>query len=336
MQTSIQEHFASSLACLDELPQVEKMMLNLVHSGKNQRADAMIDSHFSMGGKRLRARLSLAASKALCVTQELAIPWAAAVEYLHNASLIHDDLQDNDRIRRDGPTLWSQYGKAQAINAGDLLLLTTIKAVSCIDVSTELRWSLLQALNARAITTLHGQCEDLALLERNDVDWHRFLQVIGNKTGQLLALPFEGAALLGGFTEHQAQALGNLVVPLGAAFQLQNDLSDLRGDSGRRSGADFFAGRLNALTIAHFEARPKDRNWICELLRNLPLNEANHARILHAIHTGDAASIVRKNLENMVSTALNVAEWTKYPTIRPLVTWLGQYATKTAQKGSLQ
>ena len=78
--------------------------------------------HFSAGGARVRAQLGLDAASALNLSAQASMACAVAPELLHNASLIHDDLQDGDAMRRDTPAVWSRYGKGTAISAGDLLI----------------------------------------------------------------------------------------------------------------------------------------------------------------------------------------------------------------------
>ena len=114
----------------DLLSRVEARMTELAGDRLIDPAAAMVCEHLDTGGKRLRARLALASCQALGGTAEDAVDWAAAVELLHNASLIHDDIQDGDRTRRGRPALWTKYGAAQAINTGDLLLMLPFRALN--------------------------------------------------------------------------------------------------------------------------------------------------------------------------------------------------------------
>src|SRR5690349_12844089 len=111
------------------LPEVEAAMQRLVVGGHKEIAGDVGLSHLETGGKRLRARLALAATAALGADSRGAIGWAAACEMLHNATLIHDDLQDGDRVRRGKPTAWVRYGQNQAINGGDLMLILPFAAI---------------------------------------------------------------------------------------------------------------------------------------------------------------------------------------------------------------
>ena len=95
-------------------------MASLATGERLDRLGPIVRQHLETGGKRLRARLALAATEALGHQRADAISWAAACELLHNATLIHDDVQDGDRVRRGEPTVWVRHGIPQAINAGEI------------------------------------------------------------------------------------------------------------------------------------------------------------------------------------------------------------------------
>ena len=107
----------TSLRSAADLDNVERLMRSLASGDRLERAGVMVQEHLATGGKRIRARLAMCATAALGGDRGDAIGWAAAVELLHNATLIHDDIQDGDRMRRGEPTTWVRHGAAQAINA---------------------------------------------------------------------------------------------------------------------------------------------------------------------------------------------------------------------------
>jgi len=167
----------------------------------------MLNHHLSSVGKRLRARLALASVEALGGFRRDAIAWAAAVELLHNASLVHEDIQDGDRMRRGRPTLWVQNGPAQAINAGDTLLMLPFLAIAEIPIDPVVRSQLSTLLARRATNTVGGQVEELEIRSRSDLSFSEYLAMVRRKTGELLALPVEGAALITGRRTEEAYAL---------------------------------------------------------------------------------------------------------------------------------
>jgi geranylgeranyl diphosphate synthase type I len=227
----------------------------------------MVQQHLLAGGKHVRARLALAAMDALGPSRDDGIAWAAAVEALHNATLVHDDIQDGDLLRRGEPTVWVRHGVPQAINAGDLLLMMPILHLQEVETSDEIRWALAFAIARRAAATVRGQAQEMALVASERLDWKAYLQAVEGKTGHLLALPIEGALLLAGRPAERARTVGDAFLRLGVLFQLQDDLRDLFAEKGRgERGSDLREGKPNALCVAHLELHPGDRQWLFGLL----------------------------------------------------------------------
>ena len=131
------------------LDDVERLMLELCSGERLDRLGAILWEHVNTGGKRLRARLALASCQALGGTREQAVAWAAACELLHNATLIHDDLQDGDEVRRGREALWVRHGAAQAINAGDLALMLPYR-------TTASAWRAIARDSCHLVASSHG------------------------------------------------------------------------------------------------------------------------------------------------------------------------------------
>ncbi len=239
----------------------------------DDHASAMAAQHLATGGKRLRARLALAACEAMGGAARHGVAFGAAVELLHNATLVHDDIQDGDTLRRGAPTLWAAHGTAQAINAGDFLLMLPYLAVA--EVPGHLQGGLCRALAHHAIRTVRGQIAELDLLPSERLAWADYIDAIAGKTGALIGLPVCGAALVSGASWPYAHRLSVAFERLGVLFQLQDDVLDLYGDKGRdQVGCDLYEGKISALVVAHLERRPEDRAPLLALLRK-PRAETN-------------------------------------------------------------
>ena len=249
------------------LDAVEALMLALSGGGEGDPAGDMAAEHLLSGGKRLRARLALAALEVLGGDRETGVAWAAACELLHNATLIHDDLQDGDTTRRGLPTCWARHGAAQAINAGDLLLMLPFLAVARLDAPAEHRAALSAALAAHAAATVRGQSAELRLAGAARLDWAAYLAAVEGKTGALFQLPVEGAALLAGRSGQEARALAAAFRGVGVLFQLQDDVLDLYGEKGRGApGSDLREGKVSALVVEHLRLHPREAPWLRALL----------------------------------------------------------------------
>lgn len=254
-----------SAAVEEALFDVEKTMTRLAHGHRVDRAGIMAAQQIATGGKRIRARLALEACASFGVDRATAIKWAAAVELLHNATLIHDDIQDGDTTRRGRPTVWATHGVAQAINAGDLMLMLPFLAVAEMD--NERKAELFSIVAETATHIVRGQVEELGLKEAGRLDVESYVSACRGKTGALMALPVVGAAILGGRSASEAQALGEYFIELGVLFQIQDDVVDLFGDKGRgQIGCDIYEGKVSALLVAHIEQSPETERVVMGII----------------------------------------------------------------------
>lgn len=249
------------------LEQIDALVLKLSAGDRFERLGAIVQEHLLTGGKKLRARLALATGRALGVDADRAVPWASACELLHNATLIHDDLQDRDAYRRGEFSVWVRHGEAQAINAGDLLLMLPFVALEHVPVKGDIRWELARAIARRAEETVRGQSLEMSLLSSCRWNWEAYTEAAQGKTAALMALPVQGAALLGGRSVSAAERLADCFRDLGLLFQLQDDVVDLFGDKGREApGGDLREGRVSALVVAHLTRHPDEIQWLGPLL----------------------------------------------------------------------
>ncbi len=300
---------------------LEQLMARLCAGGRLDRAGVMANEHLATGGRRMRARLALTACTALGAPAEAAIPWAAAVELLHNATLIHDDIQDGDTHRRGEPTVWVRHGSAQAINAGDLLLMLPWLAIAEAPVDEALRFRLCRVTAERAQRTVRGQVDELDLFGGRRVDMASYARVIAAKTGHLLALPVEGAALLAGRSPTEAAQLARPFEALGLLYQLVDDVIDLYGDKGREApGSDLREGKLSALVVHHLRLHPEDRAWLTSVLL-APREETDERDVQHAItrfREGGAVEATLAQIDELAARVHEAPELAAEPGLRAL------------------
>lgn len=247
--------------------------------GPPETTAQIVAEHLSTGGKRLRARLALAACRALKVeaaadpARDAAIAWAAACELLHNATLIHDDIQDGDQLRRGKPTMWVKYDLAHALNAGDLALILPSSAITRDDIglAAATQVALCRGLCRYGATVIRGQTAELALHRDDAPSWASYCAAVGAKTSALFELPVLGAGHIATpqrDTPPPAQ-IAAAFADLGLLFQLQDDVLDLFGNKGRgSSGSDIAEGKISALVVHHMQLHPGDTKWLLDILRS--------------------------------------------------------------------
>lgn len=225
--------------------------------------------HFSTGGKRLRAMLPLLIADALEVDPARLIPFAAACEMIHNATLVHDDLQDGDRIRRDQETIWVRYGEARAINLGDAMLYWAILLVDELDHSAEHRLNCMRRLSRDIIRVIDGQEREFLLKDTKAPSIEQYFTMVEGKTSGLFALPAAGAAELCDAPTELIEAIERATTDLGVIFQIQDDILDLYGEKGRgESGSDLKEGKISALVVHFLQNAPvQESTWLRELLK---------------------------------------------------------------------
>ena len=225
--------------------------------------------HMSTGGKRLRALLPLVIARCFDAPVEGLIAFGAACEMLHNATLVHDDLQDGDRVRRGEPTIWVQYGMPQAINLGDAMLYVTILLLDELDFSAQARQGAIRRLATETLRVVDGQEREFALQQLPWPGADDYFKMVDGKTSGLFALPVVGAAELCGADAPLLDALQEAARHLGVIFQIQDDILDLYGEKGREApGSDVAEGKISMLVIHALELAPReDAEWLRALLQ---------------------------------------------------------------------
>jgi len=232
------------------LPMIEKALRDELHCseemfpyyGMMQYHMGWLDEHLqpveAARGKRLRPLLCLLACEAVGGQAEWALPAAAAIELLHNFSLIHDDIEDDSETRRHRTTVWKLWGIAHGINSGDGMFA---KAIRLLGQLQERSVGLERALNAQCIFAetcvelTEGQYLDMAFESHMDVDLEGYLEMIRGKSAALIACSVRIGALLGGAEDSVVLAYHQFGENLGLAFQVVDDILGIWG-SEKRTG----------------------------------------------------------------------------------------------------
>jgi geranylgeranyl pyrophosphate synthase len=204
-------------------------------------ASSAIAYHLQAGGQRVRAKLALGTAWALGLSDHDAVSLASCAELLHNASLIHDDLQDGDQFRRGQPTLWSVYGKNLAICCGDLMLSAAYRVLCEVSVRQALP-AMMSLVHSRTAAAINGQCADLTALDPSQDALEQYMNIAKAKSGALLGLPIE-LALLAAREDEFIKAAQAACNDFALSYQIFDDLKDLEIDALRdaaqqNSGSD--------------------------------------------------------------------------------------------------
>lgn len=207
-------------------------------------------------GKAVRPTLCLLMCEALGGDLEAALPAAAGLELLHNFTLVHDDVMDDDETRRHRPTVWVVWGRPQAIDAGDLLhVLATLSVLRSgrNSASASLARDATEVVMQGCRLVTEGQHLDLAFETAPQVDVADYLDMISRKSAALLSVAFELGAIFAGNDPASRAACRDYGRDLGIAFQIRDDMLGIWGDpavTGKPVGADI-QKRKKTLPILH-------------------------------------------------------------------------------------
>lgn len=214
------------------------------HLGFANLALQAIDPRSIDRGKRIRPAVTLLVADAAGGAPHLAAPVAAAIELLHNFTLIHDDIQDESETRRHRPTVWRQWGTAQAINAGDALFAVAhlpLYGLPAAGLDATRTLAVLEGFERMTIAIVAGQTRDLGFETRSDVTADEYLTMITGKTSAIIEFAAWAGALVAGASAATATRWGAFGLQLGLGFQIHDDLLGIWGtqaETGKRQADD--------------------------------------------------------------------------------------------------
>lgn len=285
------------------------------------------------GGKRLRAILVLLSSESVGGTARRALDAAAAIEIMHNFTLVHDDVMDHAGARRGRPTVHVRWSLNTALLTGDTLL--AVAYMSLLKTRGITNTDMVRLFTQGVIDVCEGQALDMEFEKRGNVTVREYFAMIEKKTGRLISTATELGALVGGGTAAQARALHRFGHYLGRAFQLQDDLLDVFGNEkefGKTIGGDIVEGKRTFLLLTALErARGNDRQVLRRVLRQKrdgarpSTARARHelvSRIRSLYATYGVIDETRRLVQQNTHRALAVLSTLPASPARDMLTWL--------------
>ncbi len=255
------------------------------------------------GGKRIRPLICLLSAESVGGSREDATDVAISIELLHNASLIHDDIIDNNYIRRMKPSNPAIYGEEKAIIMGDFLF-----GISCMMLA-RCKDARVMEIVSRAVSEIaEGEYLSFNLRYSDEVSESFYLKVISLKTASVFKASAEAGAVLGGGKEEDVLHLRAYGLNLGIAYQIQDDILDIFGDPstiGKPVGLDIKNGERTILMIHALEnAGKEDRDFLMQILSGeLPVTEDHIKRIREIMLSTDSLRYATELAESFVETA---------------------------------
>jgi geranylgeranyl diphosphate synthase type I len=206
-------------------------------------------------GKRIRPLLLLLTCAAAGGEWQSALPAAAAVELIHNFSLVHDDIQDQSELRRGRLTVWKKWGPAQAINAGDALFILAHSAIVALQekYAPDIALTVDGMLNEACLALSSGQFMDISYEKMKGLTLEDYWPMVAGKTAALLTACTQVGAVLGKVDDAGLAAYRTFGHALGLAFQIQDDYLGIWGNAaltGKSTSSDLVAGKKSLPVLA--------------------------------------------------------------------------------------
>ena len=235
------------------------------------------------GGKRVRPALTILSNYAVGGegSRYNSIRMATVMEFLHTATLVHDDIIDDADTRRGRPTVNALYGNETAVLMGDWLYMSAFETSLA-----ERSLPILDILTTVTRKMTEGELLQLSLLGRTDVSEPEYLDVLQRKTAYLFSACCEVGALLGGASERQRQALADYGLNLGTAFQLVDDLLDVTASDdalGKATGVDLIAGKVTLPLIHLVEGNSSGREMVETVIKERNYSTVSRSDLLAAV-----------------------------------------------------
>jgi geranylgeranyl diphosphate synthase type I len=256
-------------------------------------------------GKRIRPAVAMLSTVAAGGQADRGAIVAAAIELVHNFTLIHDDIQDESPLRRHRPTVWSRWTAGQAINAGDALFAAAhlpFYRLIDLDVPPSLILRLLEALERTTIEIVAGQTLDLDFEGRDDVTSDDYLAMIGGKTAAIVRYAAWSGATLAEAAEEEAAQFAAFGLALGMGFQVRDDALGIWGAEAAtgKARADDIRRRKQSLPILLLRERagPAIRDELSQIYQAPAIDPAGIERVLALLAEHGVQATVESRVES--------------------------------------
>jgi len=269
--------------------------------GHHPELRAALHHLLGAGGKRIRPTLVLLTGNMLGADPDKLITLAAAVEMLHTATLVHDDLIDGALLRRGNPTLNARWSPASTVLTGDFIFARAAKLAAETDCLPLMR------LFAETLAIIvNGELTQL-FSSRDIANRENYNQRIFAKTASLFEMSARGAAMISPVDEAVVEAMRNYGCQVGMAFQIVDDILDFNGEQaevGKPVGSDLLQGLITLPTLHYIEDHPDDPNIRPLLEGNYSVGQKQMNRLVQSIRKSDAISRSMNEAEKYVAEAV--------------------------------
>jgi len=277
----------------EKIVQINKEVEVLLSGVENDNLRNAMLHYPKAGGKRLRPIFTMLVADAINKSGKKALPYGVALEMVHNFTLIHDDVMDNDDTRRGMKTTHIVYGVPGAILAGDALFAKAFVIVSGMDLDAERKNSLTSLLSTSVLLLAEGQQMDMDFEKAAAVKADDYLKMIERKTAVLMSAAAQGGAIVAGAGLSLQKSMFEFGRLMGLGFQIWDDVLDLRANEktlGKPVGSDIRNGKKTLIIIYALETLDAGKRGRLEQV--LGKGGASKAEVDEAIGILDSAGAI--------------------------------------------
>lgn len=260
-------------------------------------------------GKRIRPLIVLLITASRQLEWLCAAPAAAAIELIHNFSLVHDDIQDNSDRRRGRTTIWKKWNMPQAINAGDALFV--ISNLATLDLSKDYPADIVikaaRVIHHACLDLTRGQYLDMAYQNRNDLSIGDYWKMVEGKTAALISACTQIGAILGGTEQETIEQYRVFGRDLGLAFQVQDDILGIWGNealTGKSAASDLVEGKNSLPVLYGISQKGKfAHRWAASAIRTDEV-----AEVANLLISEGAREYAQSEAQRLTTQALRILE----------------------------
>lgn len=282
---------------MDELrrrgEEINEYLMQYLERGEYTKLIEAVKHYPSAGGKRLRPVMAVVSAEAVGGEGSRAIPFGCCLEIIHNFTLVHDDVMDEDPVRRGRTALHIKYDIPTAIIAGDALFARAFEVLAETEVDDGRLRQLLSLVAKTVWTVAEGQQMDIDNESRDTVSVSEYLRMIEKKTAVLFSCAAEGGAIIGGGTKKQVTGMREYARLLGISFQIWDDVLGITADEktlGKPVGSDIRKGKRTLIVLHALENLDPSRR--SALLSILGKEDASDGEVRRAIDIMERAGSI--------------------------------------------
>jgi len=263
--------------------EVDAALMPYLDVGKYEKLRQAMKHYPEAGGKRLRPLMAITVAEAVGKQGKRAVPFGCALEIIHNFTLVHDDVIDQDPVRRGRPAVHVLFDVPTAIIAGDASFAIAFEVIASTDVDGERLRRLIKSTSETVYLIAEGQQMDVDFENNPDVSVDLYMEMVEKKTAVLFACAAEGGAIIGGGSQRQIKDMKEYARLLGIGFQIWDDVLGLTGNEkvlGKPVGSDIRNGKRTLIVVHALEILgPKGKKKKAKVLKALGNEKATDAEV---------------------------------------------------------